>query len=314
MKPACDAPIEAAIVEQASHWLMLHWDGPLDPQQRQAFASWQAADAEHQRAWQRLQTLQQTLAAVPAQTARSVLEERQSRRTLLKQLCLVLVAGGSGYLGQRHLPWRQVMADQRTAPGEVRRLQLADGSSLLLNSGSSVNIHFNDQERHIRLLEGELLLTSAKDPRPLNVLTSAGEVQALGTRFAMREMRSGTRVELFDGALMIRPTAGAEQLLMAGKGLWFNARGCTPQRPADVNSIAWEHDRVIAERQPLGQFLDELGRHRRGILRCEPEVATLPITGVFALTDSDRALTALQDSLPIQVHYLTRFWVTVKAR
>lgn len=314
MKQPCDAPIDAAIVEQASHWLMLHWDGPLDPQQRLAFASWQAADSEHQRAWQRLQNLQQTLAAVPAQTARSVLEERQSRRTLLRQLCLLLVVGGSGYLGQRHLPWRQAMADQRTVPGEVRRLQLADGSSLLLNSGTSVNIQFNDQQRRIRLLEGELLLTSAKDPRPLKVQTSAGEVQALGTRFAVRELRGGTRVELFDGALMIRPQAATEQLLMAGNGVWFNAAGCGPQRPADLNSIAWEHDRVIAERQPLGQFLDELGRHRRGIIRCEPEVATLPITGVFALTDSDQALAALQDSLPIQVHYLTRFWVTVRAR
>lgn len=314
MNPASDAPIDAAIVEQASHWLMLHWDGPLDAQQRLAFAHWQAADPEHQRAWQRLQTLQQTLAAVPAQTARSVLEERQSRRTLLRQLCVLLLVGGSGYLGQRHLPWREAMADQRTAAGEVRRLQLADGSQLLLNSRSSANIRFSNHERRIRLLEGELLLSSARDPRPLKVDTPAGEVQALGTRFAVREVQGGSRVELFEGALMIRPKTGNEQLLKAGDGLWFNAQGCGPQHAADSNSIAWEHGRLIAERQPLGQFLDELSRHRRGVIRCEPAIAELPITGVFALADSERTLTALQDSLPIQVHYLSRYWVTVKAR
>ncbi|QBF26653.1 DUF4880 domain-containing protein [Pseudomonas tructae] len=314
MNTASDAPIDAAIVEQASHWLMLHWDGPLDAQQRLAFAHWQAANAEHQRAWQRLQALQQTLAAVPAQTARSVLEERQGRRTLLRQLCLVLLVGGSGYLGQRHLPWREAMADQRSAPGEVRRLQLADGSQLLLNSRSSVNIQFTPQERRIHLLEGELLLTSAKDPRPLKVQTGAGEIQALGTHFAVRELQGGSRVELFEGAVMIRPSAGHEQLLKAGNGLWFNAQGCGPQHAAERNSIAWEHGRLIAERQPLGQFLEELSRHRRGVIRCEPAVAQWPITGVFALADSDRTLAALRDSLPIQVHYLSRYWVSVKAR
>lgn len=314
MSAVNDAPIDAAIVEQASHWLMLHWDGPLDAGQRLAFADWQAADAEHRRAWQRLQTLQQTLAAVPAQTARSVLEERQSRRTLLRQLCVLLLVGGSGYLGQQHLPWREAMADQRSAPGEVRRLQLADGSQLLLNSRNSVNIQFSAQERRIHLLEGELLLTSGKDPRPLKVQTLAGEVQALGTRFAVRELRGGSRVELFEGALMIRPGAGTEQLLTAGHGLWFNRQGCGPQHPADSNSIAWEHGRLIAERQPLGRFLEELGRHRRGVIRCEPAIAELPITGVFALADSERTLAALQDSLPIRVHYLSRYWVTVTAR
>ncbi|MGF6589947.1 FecR domain-containing protein [Pseudomonas sp. 2835] len=314
MNRPSDAPIDAAIVEQASHWLMLHWDGPLDSQQRLAFAHWQAADPEHQRAWQRLQTLQQTLAAVPAQTARSVLDERQSRRTLFRQLCVLLLVGGTGYLGQQHLPWREAMADQRTAPGEVRRLQLADGSQLLLNSRTSVNIRFSTQERRIRLLEGELLLTSGNDPRPLKVETAAGEVQALGTRFAVRELRSGSRVELFEGALMIRPGAGQEQLLKAGHGLWFNRQGGGPQHAADSNSIAWEHGRLIAERQPLGRFLEELGRHRRGVIRCEPAIAELPITGVFALADSERTLAALQDSLPIRVHYLSRYWVTVTAR
>ena len=33
MKPH-DAPIDPIIVEQASHWLMLHWEGPLDAMQQ----------------------------------------------------------------------------------------------------------------------------------------------------------------------------------------------------------------------------------------------------------------------------------------
>ena len=65
MNRAHDAPIDPVIVEQASEWLMLHWGGELDAQQREAFVAWQQADSEHQRAWQRLQQLQQTLGGVP---------------------------------------------------------------------------------------------------------------------------------------------------------------------------------------------------------------------------------------------------------
>lgn len=61
-----EAPIAPAIVEQASHWLMLHWNGELDAEQHQRFIEWQAADAEHRRAWQRFERLQGTLAGVPA--------------------------------------------------------------------------------------------------------------------------------------------------------------------------------------------------------------------------------------------------------
>ncbi|WP_313128647.1 FecR/PupR family sigma factor regulator, partial [Stutzerimonas nitrititolerans] len=70
MNRSAEAPIAPAIVEQASHWLMLHWDGGLDESQRSAFEAWQAADTEHRRAWQRLEQLQGTLAAVPVSTAR----------------------------------------------------------------------------------------------------------------------------------------------------------------------------------------------------------------------------------------------------
>jgi len=62
---------------------------------------------------------------------------------------------------------------------------------------------------------------------------------------------------------------------------------------------------------PLGRFLAELSRHRPGVLRCDPAVAALELTGVFPLADTDRVLTALQQSLPIKVHSLTRYWVTV---
>ena len=55
MTASAERPIAAAVVEQASYWLMLQWDGGLNAEQRQALQHWQEADPEHRRAWARLQ-------------------------------------------------------------------------------------------------------------------------------------------------------------------------------------------------------------------------------------------------------------------
>lgn len=317
MRARHDAPIAQAVVEQASEWLMLQWGGEFDGAQRQAFAHWQAADPEHRRAWQRLQQLQQTLGGVPADSARAVLRDAPDpqRRAALKLLGLLLVAGGSGYLVQGSQPWRAAFAEHRTATGEIRHLTLSDGTHLDLNSDSAIDLRFSATERRIRLIRGEILLTSGHDPsRPLIVETAAGDIQALGTRFAVRELDDGSRVDLYEGRLQVRPVEGLPVLMNAGDSLWFSATQTSAVTALDANASSWAQHRLIAERQPLGRFVAELSRYRPGVLRCDEAVSGLLLTGVFPLNDTDAILTALERSLPVRVHAVTRYWVTIKPR
>lgn len=310
-----EGPIAPAIVEQASHWLMLSWDGGLNAEQQRRFELWRAADPEHLRAWRRLERLQGTLAGVPPCTARQVLRELPDgqRRQALRLLGVALLIGGSGYLLRDTLPWREAFADLRTGTGERSHQLLEDGSRLALNSGSAVKLRFSATERRIRLLSGELLLDSAPDParRPLLVETNAGEIQALGTRFVVRDLDDGARVELYSGLLELRPRQTAGVRLREGQGCWFSANRLDAVRRADPYAADWSENRLVAERTPLGRFLVELARHRPGILRCDPAVASLPLTGVFPLEDTDRVLMALEKSLLIRVQRLTRYWVTI---
>jgi len=317
MRTRHEAPIAPAIVEQASEWLMLQWGGEMDGDQRQAFVRWQEADPEHRRAWKRLQQLQQTLGGVPVDSARAVLRDTPDtqRRAALKLLGLLLVAGGSGYLVQSSQPWQAAFAEYRTATGEIRHLTLSDGTRLDLNSNSAVDLRFSASERRIRLIRGEILLTSGHDPsRPLIVETPSGDVQALGTRFAVREVDDGSRVDLYEGRVQVRPVRGAAVQMNAGDSLWFSASRTSTRVPVDANASSWTENRLIAERQPLGQFVAELSRYRPGLLRCDAAVAELLLTGVFPLNDTDAILHALERSLPVQVQAVTRYWVTIKAR
>jgi transmembrane sensor len=312
-----DAPIAPAIVEQASEWLMLHWDGELRGEQRHAFARWQAADAEHRRAWQRLQQLQHTLGGVPADSARAVLRDTPDtqRRAALKLLGALLMVGGSGYLVRRSEPWQAAFAEHRTATGEIRYVTLSDGTRLDLNSDSAVDVRFSATERRIRLIRGEILLTSGHDAlRPLIVETAAGDVQALGTRFAVRELDAGSRVDLYEGRVRVTPVHGAAVQMNAGDSLWFDQRQTLALPAVGANGSSWTEHRLIAERQPLGEFVTQLSRYRPGLLRCDPAVSGLLLTGVFPLNDTDAILAALERSLPVHVQAVTRYWVTIKAR
>ena len=317
MRARHDAPIAPAVVEQASEWLMLQWGGEFDGAQRQAFAHWQAADPEHRRAWQRLQQLQQTLGGVPADSARAVLRDAPDpqRRAALKLLGLLLVAGGSGYWVQGSQPWQAAFAEHRTATGEIRHLTLSDGTHLDLNSDSAIDLRFSATERRIRLIRGEILLTSGHDPsRPLIVETAAGDIQALGTRFAVRELDDGSRVDLYEGRVQVRPVQGVPVLMNAGDSLWFSATQTSAVTALDANASSWTQNRLIAERQPLGRFVAELSRYRPGVLRCYESVSGLLLTGVCPRNDTDAILAALERSLPVQAQAVTRYWVTIKPR
>ena len=70
----------------------------------------------------------------------------------------------------------------------------------------------------------------------------------------------------------------------------------------------------MAQNQPLGDFLRELGRYRSGILRWDPALESLRITGSFRLDNTDQILSLLAASLPIDVHTRTRFWVSLVPR
>ena len=61
-------------------------------------------------------------------------------------------------------------------------------------------------------------------------------------------------------------------------------------------------------------FTAELARYRPGLLRCDPAVAALPVSGAFQLADTDAALTALAASLPVRIELRTRWWVSIGPR
>ncbi|WP_047301838.1 FecR domain-containing protein [Pseudomonas fluorescens] len=306
------------VAEQAVHWLLEMHGGPLSPRQQQAWQHWHDAHSEHQRAWEHIQRVNQRLRGVSSPLAHAALNgpRSSSRRQALK-LLLLLGAGSVAAWGLReHNPLPPLLADYRSKVGQRRQLRLSDGSQLQLNTRSAVDVRFDGQQRLIRLLEGEIMLSSAQDARPLQVQTAQGWLSPQGARLNLRQFNTRAHLAVFSGSVSVKPLSdsAAPFEVAAGQQVSFDRhRGATP-RALDAGSGAWSEGMLVAAHMRLADFLDELGRYRPGQLNCDGQVADLLISGSYPLDDSERILDLLEISLPVKVRRFTRYWVTVEAR
>lgn len=317
MNPPPSVP--AAIVDEAARWLVKVAEAPLDPAEQRRLDAWRGQSSQHERAWQAALRFRGMIGSVPASLGKRVWgRARLDRRAALKGLAGLAVLIPTGRIAWQQ--WPALQADYWTAPGERRRVALPDGSELHLNSATVADIRFSETERLIRLVSGEILITTASDSTalepPFVVETRAGRVRALGTRFSVRDMGAGEiEVSVFEHAVLVQPDLQAGSIRVdAGQTLRFDRAAGSSPRPQHQPAPAWASGRIIADDQRLGDFLAELARHRPGLLRCDPAVAELRISGVYLLDDTDQVLNILADTLPIRISRVSDYWVTVGPR
>ena len=301
-----DQPLPG-LTEEALQWLVDLHAGDASEAQWDAYHAWGERSPAHQNATARAERLWQSLG--------SALGRPKARRRSGPLLGLVLALGmaGGGYWQAQQAGW---MADQRTAVGERRHMQLADGSQLELAPQTRFDIDLSGDRRVLRLYAGELFVQVAADKaRPFEVQAADGTLRALGTGFDVR--RDGSRVQLVvteHSVGVTRAGSAGQTVVKAGQSLTYDAQGVAAVRAVDAAAAtAWRRDRLVFNARPLGEVLDELGRYHSGLLWVrDPALRNLPVTGLFDTRDLGAQLELLQQSLPIHVRTLP--WLTVVER
>lgn len=321
----CTADVPPAVARRAVEWLVELQSEDATEATRRGWQHWRDAHPDHERAWRRIEAvngrLREVASPVGAAVAHATLASRRSvkRRDAIKTLAVLLFAGGTAWVAEERSPWREWVADARTGVGERRTLRLGDGSTVALNTASAVDVHFSGGERRIRLLAGEILVATGSDGaaqtvRPFVVETAQGELHPLGTRFAVRQYDAATRLDVFEGAVCVDPRDGAGRSLRVDVGarVLFTGDHIGTPTAADEAATAWIDGLIVASGMRLADLVAELDRHRPGRLRCDPAVADLRVSGSYPLADIDRLLDTLRATLPVKIHYVTRYWATVR--
>jgi transmembrane sensor len=158
---------------------------------------------------------------------------------------------------------------------------------------------------------------AADRKRPFVVETEAGQVQALGTAFDVKLQDGHVSVTVFEHAVKITNSDGqTEQKLAEGERLEFTRNRISEASPVNLQrAAAWHKQRMVFQDQPLATVVAELERYRPGkIFILNDAIKNLPITGVFGIADTDIALQAIAQSLPVEVRKISEHLVLLSAK
>ena len=174
----------------AAAWVVRLDGNELTESEQQELDQWLAANPRHMGAFVRAQAIwcdTDRIAALDGGRAAS--RDPAPRRARFPQRLRALVAASlvafviaGGIAASVHL-----MGREGTSFGEVRRLTLPDGSTLVLNAESVVQVKFEKNERRVLLRSGEASFQVAHDVRrPFIVEARDVAVKAVGTNFTVR--------------------------------------------------------------------------------------------------------------------------------
>ena len=312
--------IDATVLDQAANWMVRLNASDVRGEDRADWQRWHDQSPQHARAWQRAEALLSRIGGLPPALTRPVLsrDHEAMRRRIVTRLAALLAVAPVAWSAWRVGP--EWTADYRTATGERKEVRLADGSAVMLNTATALDVRFDAEHRRLHLLVGEILIDTASDTqtpsRPFLVDSAQGRMRALGTRFLVRQFEKQTELTVLQGAVEIRlhETNTPALVVHAGEKTRFGSASIEPTQAAAPESADWSRGMLVADAMPLRELAVELSRYRRGVLRVDPALAALPVSGAFPIDDTERCLSMLQSTYPLKLEFVTRYWVKLAAK
>lgn len=341
MSFAANEPQFPELKQQAIDWLVRLRSDDLSEGEMYAFADWLSQDHAHSSAFAAAENLFNDMVDAAKSPVASAEPQTESSRPQSKAFAEPRLAHR-----KRHMHWLapslalaaawlfavilvipqqshlldNYLSDYHTETGELREIQLADGSRLLLNTNTAVSVDFKNSIRRITLHHGQASFTVAKDEqRPFEVLSDGLIVRALGTVFEVYNPDSGEiSVTVQEHAVAARIQPGAKAVTDAGvniqQGQQLRYRpGGTLQRPEPVElnqTAAWQQHRLFINDRPLSELVAELDRYRVGrIFLADEKLKNLRVTGVFSLDNPDEVLNSVRKVLALEETRLGPWWV-----
>ncbi|NMX91331.1 FecR domain-containing protein [Pseudomonas sp. WS 5027] len=278
--------LQHAAMDQALDWLIA-LQCP-QPGQQAEFQAWLDADPSHAQAFAKAQA---AWGGAPVHSAAVALNapRKPSAWRRIKPHWKPLATAAVLLLGLfsfSNLPVR-LQADHLTVVGERQRLQLDDGSKVLLNTNSAFSSTIDEHQRIARLYQGEAFFDVAAN-RGLPLQIDAGPVRASvsDTAFAVRYLNGEAQVQVQRGDVDLSTTFGNNRVrLSAGESIRVGPKGFgQPAKLDATKELAWVQGRLIFENCPMSEVLAELRRYYPGwIVNTNEQLASVAVTGNYRL-------------------------------
>ena len=316
---------------EALAWYVERMEPGFTAEQEAEFEHWFAADPVNQREYEQLDMMCSSLGAFEkapevlqakayAERYRAVAEGRAKAEmpvlitpriyAMAAAASLVLIFSAWTFLSSQMLA--PGVENYATALGERRLVELADGSTVQLNTQSVVDVAYSSDERQITLHRGQASFDVAHDPdRPFVVLAGDGVVTAIGTSFDVYRMGQDVRVTLLEGIVEVRqrPAPADEAEAIAVSGVYNVAElrpgeqisiahgtGLTPVEKVDINRVsAWKSVNIDFQNTLLRDAIVEVNRYSPVKLEiADDSLADIEVSGIFKTGQPGNFIRALE--------------------
>jgi transmembrane sensor len=338
-------PNAAAVEAEAAAWVARFDAGDVSARDQAAFQEWLNRSTLHRDAiaaygglWSEfdaLRSLTGTGETGPAPSARDDRPAMLERATPWLVACaaasVVAVVGGTLLFHPK--PQETAKAESHptpalfqppahlsyeTAVGGHKRITLADGSSVILNTNSRLDVNFVDKRRDVHLTRGEAYFEVVHDKtRPFTVYANNYVVRDIGTAFDVHLAKAGlVEVGVTKGCVEVAPANGAHVsddaknlgVITAGHDVVL---GQKVERAEAVPSadmgrkLAWRQGQLIYTGQPLGEVLADISRYSDiKIELADPALENLPVGGAFRTDQIEAIFAALQNNFGVHAEWI----------
>ena len=191
--------------------------------------------------------------------------------------------------------------------GEIRTIELADASTLYVDTDTSAEVIQSAESRLVTLDHGRVFVkVNSADPRVFKVTAGRMAFTATGTAYAVRILDAGYRLDVYEGTVEIRRDGRLLGAVRAGEGARVSGftvnRFAVPTTPG-MPRPEWTNNRIVFTATPLAEAVAEFNRYsRREIVLGSHHLGNEPVSGTFALNDVEAFLQAVTVIVDAPLH------------
>lgn len=332
-----------ALDREAAAWVARQDARTLTATEQAELDSWLAASANRRASYERAKGLWRDLddlAALcaedlePATPTAPPPTTRVGVKVAAMAACLMVMVGLFAGIVSQSGPEGALLARHVTAIGEQRTIALSDGSSIILNTNSDLEVLFDDKVRLIKLHRGEAYFEVAKDTnRRFRVDAGDNAVVAVGTAFIVHRKIGTVDVAVTHGIVELQQALPREKLYTTGEKRndtdpgdrqqdrhWTSVAAMVVGQSASIPDgggeiirdkigdmervLDWTDGSLVFQGEPLSEVVKSISRYSGYRFEIEDnDLNSLRVGGVFKVGDVTGLVEALEASFGVDAEF-----------
>lgn len=318
-------PSTEQIEEEAALWIARIDGGNFTAAERGEFDLWLARSQRHRDIFVGLSEVWDGCDILDAINFVEAVEEPQAS-TLVRRMAPAVAALAAVFamvlivIFNQATPAHSLIqsASFETRIGQQSDVELFDGSTVVLNTNSQIDVTYTGKAREVRLLQGEAHFDVTNDEgRPFSVYAGEGLVTAVGTSFSVRLRDESIEVVVSDGVVELFSRAApmnssrpsTEYVSIAALSEYQNAvfdetvEHMEKLSVSEINrKLLWREGMLGFTGEPLSDVVAEVSRYTDIRIEIDdPVLAQTPIGGFFVAGDTEVLFEALESVFDVEV-------------